>query len=90
MHLHLPWLGEVFRTRTGLGFKLLLRDTTNVIALKINMHNRYSCILAHLGRRLVGELRVYYIAVSAFRPSSSSSVVRREHFQTTSPLKPLR
>ena len=30
MHLHLPWLG-VLRTRTGLGFKLLLRDTANVI-----------------------------------------------------------
>ena len=30
MHLHLPWLG-VFRTRTGLGFKRLLRDTANVI-----------------------------------------------------------
>ena len=45
-------------------------------------------VLAHLSLRLVGELIVYG---GIRRPSVRPSVVvrRREHFQTTSPLKPL-
>ena len=39
-------------------------------------------VLAHLSRRLVGEL-IVYIQASGVRPSSV-----RQHFQTTSPLKP--
>ena len=47
--------------------------------------------LAHLSRRLIGELLVYGgIRRPSVRPSSSVVVRRRrEHFQTTSPLKPL-
>ena len=45
--------------------------------------------LAHLSRRLTGELIVY--PCSGVRPSSSvrPSVVRRPQFQRSSPLKPL-
>ena len=41
-------------------------------------------LLAHLSRRLIGELLVYK---GIRRPSVRPSVVR-QHFQTTSPLKP--
>ena len=34
MHEHLTWLEDVVRTRTGLGLKLLPRDTANINALK--------------------------------------------------------
>ena len=44
-------------------------------------------LLAHLSRRLIGELLVYR---GIRRPSvRRPSVVRRQHFQTTSSLKPL-
>ena len=43
-------------------------------------------LLAHLSRRLIGELLVYR---GICRPSVRPSVVRRQHFQTTSSLKPL-
>ena len=50
------------------------------------IHVHVCDVLADLSRRLGGELIVYG-GIRRRRPSSS--VVRREHFQTTSPLKPL-
>ena len=50
----------------------------------------FVCFLAHLSRRLTGELIVY--PCSGVRPSSSvrrPPVVRRPQFQRSSPLKPL-
>ena len=46
-----------------------------------------SIFLAHLSRRLTGELIVY--PCSGVRRPSSSVVVRRSQFQRSSPLKPL-
>ena len=45
------------------------------------LYDNQSAFLAHLSRRLIGELLVYR---GIRRPS-----VRRQHFQTTSSLKPL-
>ena len=49
----------------------------------------YLLLLAHLSRRLMGELIVYQSLrrPSVIRPSVRLSV--RQHFQTSSPLKPL-
>ena len=52
----------------------------------VTISNRYDCMfLAHLCRRLIGELIVYegIRRPSVVRPSSVC-----QHFQTTSPLKP--
>ena len=47
-------------------------------------------LLAHLSRRLIGELIVYegIRRPSVRRPSSVRPSVVCQHFQTTSPLKP--
>ena len=51
-------------------------------------HEVHFCLnlLAHLSRRLMGELIVYQSLRPSVRPSVSPSV--RQHFQTSSPLKP--
>ena len=55
-------------------FSLLLKDL-----------NFFLLLLAHLSRRLTGELIVY---TGIRRPSVVRPSVVRQHFQTTSPLKP--
>ena len=59
-----------------------MQGLLSILSLLLNL-------LAHLSRRLIGELIVYQ---SLRRPSVRPSVRRpsvRQHFQTSSPLKPL-
>ena len=53
--------------------------------LTLEWSRRVNSLLAHLSRRLMGELIVYQ---SLRRPSVRPPSVR-QHFQTSSPLKPL-
>ena len=73
----------------GHSMAVLLIDAFSIIILNLALPG--SSFLAHLSRRLIGELLVYrgIRRPSVVRPSvrRPSSVVR-QHFQTTSPLKP--
>ena len=87
MCLTIPLLFPSFWVKTSLDMSV---DNSHKIlnliwSLTLCPLGNFSCFLAHLSRRLMGELIVYQ---SLRRPSVRPSSVR-QHFQTSSPLKPL-